>query len=88
MSVILFEQHSCVPQQKGGLKLINTNKIKGRMKELEITQLSAARHLGIAESTFNLKINNNRSLNLNEAKKLSLLLKINLDEFDEYFFTQ
>lgn len=56
------------------------------MKELEITQSSAARYLGIAESTFNLKINNNRLLKLNEAKKLSLLLKINLDDFDEYFF--
>lgn len=58
------------------------------MKELEITQSSAAKHLGIAESTFNLKINNNRLLKLNEAKKLSLLLKINPADFDEYFFAQ
>lgn len=66
--------------------MVNTNKIKGRMKELEITQADLAKHLNIAQPTVNQKINNIRSFDLDEAEKVSLLLNIKPCDFGEYFF--
>lgn len=71
---------------KGGIQLVNTNKLKGRMKELEITQSDVAKHLGIAQPTANQKINNVRPFDLEEAEKLCGLLRITPDEFGIYFF--
>lgn len=67
--------------------MVNTNKLKGRMKELEITQADVAKGLGIAQSTANQKLNNIRSFNLEEAEKLSAMLQIEAEEFGTYFFT-
>lgn len=66
--------------------MINTNKIKGRMKELEITQADVAKALNIALPTANQKINNVRPLDLDEAEKLANLLAIESGEFGKYFF--
>ena len=67
--------------------MINTNKLKGRMREKEITQAQAASFLGIAQPTFNQKVNNIRTMDLNEAEKLADLLHIEPEEFQVYFFT-
>ena len=64
--------------------MVNTNKIKGRMKELELTQADVAHCL----PTANQKINNVRPFDLDEAEKLSHLLHIDAGEFGKYFFTQ
>ena len=66
--------------------MVNTNKLKGRMKELEITQADVAKGLGIAQPTANQKLNNIRSFDLEEAEKLSAMLQIEAGEFGAYFF--
>ena len=66
--------------------MVNTNKIKGRMRELEITQSEVAKFLGIQQSTANQKINNTRCFSLNEAEKLCALLNIESGEFASYFY--
>lgn len=66
--------------------MINTNKIKGRMAELQITQKDVANSLGLAQPTVNQKINNIRPMDLNEAEKLSHLLNIKPEDFAIYFF--
>lgn len=66
--------------------MVNTNKIKGRMKELEITQADVAKCLEIAQPTANQKINNVRPFDLNEAEKLAELLNIEAGDFGLYFF--
>lgn len=66
--------------------MVNTNKIKGRMRELEITQADVAKCLNIAQPTANQKINNIRPFDLDEAEKFSALLGINAGEFGTYFF--
>ena len=66
--------------------MINTNKIKGRMRELEITQADVAKALNIAQPTANQKINNSRPFDLEEAEKLAILLKIDASDFGTYFF--
>ena len=68
--------------------MINTNKIKGRMRELQITQADVAKALNIAQPTANQKINNSRPFDIEEAEKLADLLKIDLGEFSDYFFAQ
>lgn len=66
--------------------MININKIKGRLRELGLTQKDVATALNIAQPTANQKINNVRPLDLDEAEKLSILLKIEDKDFSEYFF--
>lgn len=66
--------------------MINTNKIKGRMREKEITQAEAAKFLDIAQPTFNQKVNNLRPMDIDEAEKLCILLDIDVGVFGEYFF--
>lgn len=68
--------------------MINTNKIKGRMAELELTQKDVAKMLNIAQATANQKINNVRPLTLVEAEKLCEILEISQSEFNIYFFTK
>lgn len=68
------------------MQMINTNKIKGRMREKAITQAQAAAYLGIAQPTFNQKVNNIRVMNLDEAEKLCKLLEVDSGEFGKYFF--
>ncbi len=56
------------------------------MAELQLTQKDVANSLGIAQPTANQKINNIRPMDLDEAEKLSILLKIPPEEFTKYFF--
>lgn len=66
--------------------MINTNKIKGRMVELQLTQKDVAASLGLAQATVCQKINNVRPMDLEEAEKLSDLLHIEPENFATYFF--
>ena len=67
--------------------MVNTNKIKGRMREKAITQADVAKHLKIAQPTANQKINNIRPFDLEEAEQLAKLLDIDAGEFGTYFFS-
>lgn len=66
--------------------MINTKKIKGRLAELGLTQRDVAQVLDIAQPTANQKINNIRPMDLDEAKKLAILLDLKVEEFQTYFF--
>lgn len=66
--------------------MVNSNKIKGRMREKGVTQLDVAKELKIAQPTANQKINNIRPFDLEEAEQLAKLLEIPNAEFAAYFF--
>lgn len=66
--------------------MVCSAKIKGRMVELGLTQATIAKELGLAQPTINQKINNIRPMDLEEAEKLSEILKISKEEFGLYFF--
>lgn len=66
--------------------MINSDKIKGRMRELRLTQKDVAAALKVAQPTANQKINNIRPLDLQEAELLAKLLLIEDSEFSTYFF--
>lgn len=80
--------HNATRTERQVVIVVNTNKIKGRMKELEITQADVAKCLEIAQPTANQKINNVRPFDLNEAEKLAELLNIEAGDFGLYFFAQ
>lgn len=67
--------------------MINSNKIKGRMVELGITQKDVAKELKIAPPTVSQKINNVRPMDLDEAETLARMLNILPENFAEYFFS-
>lgn len=66
--------------------MVNSNKLKGKMRELQITQLDVAKALSISPPTVSQKLNNIRDFNLEEAEKLSNMLHIETGEFGDYFF--
>lgn len=66
--------------------MVDTNKIKGLLRERGLTQADVAKKLGIAQPTANQKLNNIRPMDLEEAEKLSELLGIDAGSFAQYFF--
>lgn len=67
--------------------MLNSNKIKGRMKELGIVQADVAKRLNLAEPTVSLKINGKRPMDLDEARALAEMLQIDNCDFGAYFFS-
>lgn len=67
--------------------MINTNKIKGLLREKGLTQADIAKELGLSQPTVNQKLNNLRAMDLEEAEKISNILGIDAGEFATYFFT-
>ena len=68
--------------------MVNSRKIKERMKECSVTQVTAAKHLELSQAALNQKINNIRRFNLDEAGKLAKLLHIGSSEFCKYFLEE
>ena len=66
--------------------MVNTDKLKGRIKELGLTQPAVAGLLYMSYSGFNMKLNRKRSLTVEEADRLARLLKIEKSEIVDYFF--
>lgn len=67
--------------------MVNTNKLKGKMKEMEISQADVAKALELAQPTICQKLNNIRLFDLEEAQKLAELLHIDSSSFGDYFFS-
>ena len=67
--------------------IFDSSKLKGLMKEKDITQDEAAKEIKISTSTFNLKINGNAYFSQEEIYKLSNLLGISGELYGQYFFT-
>ena len=63
------------------------SKLLGRIKECGFTQESLAKHIGIAESSMCLKLNNNAYFKQVEISLICKALKIAISEIGAYFFT-
>ena len=66
--------------------MINSNKVKGRLVELGLTQKDVQSVWKCALPTVSQKINSVRPINLEEADLLADLLKLNEEEYYEFFF--
>ena len=64
------------------------NKIKGKMRELKMTQDFVAQKLRINKSTFNLKVNGQMLFSQDEIAILLNLLNIPDDKIKDYFFEE
>ena len=64
--------------------MTNTNKLKGLIKEMGLTQHSVAKAINLSRVTFNYKLNNKREFTVSEILKLCNVLSIN--NKDIYFF--
>lgn len=71
--------------QRGG-DVLNFNKLKGKMTEMEYTQEKLAVKLGITLQSLNSKINNRSQFNFGEIIKIINVLQINSNEIVEIFF--
>ncbi len=68
--------------------MLNTDRIKARLDELNMTQADLAVVISVAVPTMCQKINNIRPLSLDEAEKIARALKIEDKDFGSYFFSQ
>ena len=70
--------------------MINTLKLKAKLKEKNLTQEEVANRLGINPSTFNKKINNEigETLTIQEATNLKNILEITNKDMVDIFFYQ
>ena len=66
--------------------MINSQKLKERIKSLGLSQADIAAQLGLAPPTMNQKINNVRSMSLDQAEKIAEVLQISDAVFCHYFF--
>ena len=68
--------------------MINTLKLKAKLKEKNLTQEEVANRLGINPSTFNKKINNEigETLTIQEATNLKNILEITNNDMVDIFF--
>lgn len=67
--------------------MINSDKLKGLMREKRITQSDLALKLDIKPCTVNQKLNNKRAMTLDEAEMISDILNIDVGDFGTYFFS-
>lgn len=65
--------------------MINSRKIKARMVEHGATQKNIGEVLGIASASANQKLNNKRSMTIEEAIKIADFLEIDPYDFKAYF---
>lgn len=68
--------------------MFDYSKLKGRMKEKEITQERLANEIGKDKSTISLRLNNQSLFVQDEIDKIIKLLEIPASEIKEYFFTE
>lgn len=67
--------------------MVNINKLKGKMREKNITQENLADFVGVSKSTISRKFKNNgNDFSIEEAKKITEALGIDSDEAMEIFF--
>lgn len=71
--------------RKGRIKM-GPRILKSKRVLFDLTQAEIAKELGITIKSYNAKENGKREFTLDEAKKISSLLKLNLNEVNDIFF--
>ena len=69
----------------GGENVVNTLKLRGRIREKGLTQKDVAAALDVSETTVGAKINNKSPITLDEAEQIAKVLEIPDDEFVVFF---
>jgi transcriptional regulator with XRE-family HTH domain len=67
--------------------MVNTNKLKGRMREMGVTQRDLSGVIGYDPATINRKINDKTGYYLKAKDIEKLIAVLDIDDPTEYFFT-
>ena len=73
-------------RQGGEFVVFDYSKLLGKIKECGFTQETLAKHIGIAESSMCLKLNNKANFRHSEMVSICAALGIDLGEVGMYFF--
>lgn len=68
--------------------MFNYQKLLGKIKEKNLSQVELSKTIGMAETTLNLKLNGKSYFKQNEIVKICKVLDIADSEVNGYFFTQ
>ena len=68
--------------------MINTDKLKGLMRERRVTQADLAHKLDLKPCTVNQKLNGKRAMTIGEAEIIASFLGISDADFAAYFFSK
>lgn len=68
--------------------MVNSKKLKKRIRNYGFTQKEIARMLGMSSSLFSMKLLNKRVVTLDDAEALAHILNIKNEEFADYFFAK
>jgi DNA-binding XRE family transcriptional regulator len=66
---------------------MESNLLKGKLKERALTQGEAAERLGVSLSCFNAKLNGRTEFSLRELQGLKRMLALSARQVDQIFFT-
>ena len=66
--------------------MVNTKKLKGKLREKGMTQSDLAKALKLSSCSVNRKINGKCGMTLDEAEKTAEILGIGDEAFRDYFF--
>lgn len=88
MLLTIVLRYAKIKLAEGGETMVNSERVKQRMKMLGITQSDLAGKLSMSIPGLSLKLNNKRPLLLEEAEEISQILEIEDRDFRSYFFAQ
>lgn len=74
--------------RKGGYKMFNYSKLRGRIREKYDTQSNFAQKMGISTVSVSCKLGNKAQWTQEEILKAAQLLEISNEEIPTYFFTE
>ena len=74
--------------KKGGIIVVNVDKLRGRMVEYKINADKMAALIGVNRATFYRKLENSgEAFTIREVNIIAKALNLNLDELNEIFLT-
>jgi len=68
---------------------MDASKLKGKIREKDLTQKDLAEKMGLSLSRFNAKLNGNKAVfTLGEVRAIRKILDLTLEQVDEIFFDE
>lgn len=72
----------------GGEQMVNINKLKGKVRERQMTMLTLATETGISKDTLYRRMAEGETFTVGEVDKISHVLNLSKEEINAIFFSQ
>lgn len=83
--MIFYHYEVATMRQKGSVKMCDTMKLKGKMREHGVTQETLAAAVKIDRSTLNRRLKNGEDFTIGEANRIVNTLQLTADEAMQIF---